>query len=71
LFIVHRLTIAQDALNTFKSVFGTEKTLGVYSGQRRELECDFVFSTIQTIWKKTHLENFEKDHFDYIIIDGI
>ncbi|MFT6802877.1 MAG: superfamily II DNA or RNA helicase, partial [Salibacteraceae bacterium] len=32
-------------------------------------ECDFVFSTIQTIWKKTHLENFEKDHFDYIIID--
>jgi superfamily II DNA or RNA helicase len=28
-----------------------------------------VFSTIQTISKSAHLENFSKDHFDYIIID--
>lgn len=69
LFVVHRLTIAQDSLNTFKSVFGNEKTMGLYSGDKRELDCDFVFSTIQTISKYSHLENFSKDHFDYIIID--
>jgi hypothetical protein len=28
-----------------------------------------VFSTIQTISKENHLDNFSKDHFDYIIID--
>lgn len=69
LFVVHRLTIAKDALNTFKSVFGDVKTMGLYSGNQRELECDFVFSTIQTISKANHLDNFAKDHFDYIIID--
>ncbi|MCX6228154.1 MAG: DEAD/DEAH box helicase family protein [Bacteroidia bacterium] len=69
LFIVHRLTIAKDALNTFKNVFGKDKTMGLYSGNQRELDCDFVFSTIQTISKVNHLDNFSQDHFDYIIID--
>jgi superfamily II DNA or RNA helicase/HKD family nuclease len=69
LFVVHRLTIAKDALNTFKNVFGADKTFGLYSGEKRDLECDFVFSTIQTISKFSHLENFSKQHFDYIIID--
>lgn len=69
LFVVHRLTIAKDSLKTFRRVFGKDKTMGLYSGEKRELECDFVFSTIQTISKSAHLENFAKEHFDYIIID--
>lgn len=69
LFVVHRLTIAKDSLNTFRRVFGKDKTMGLYSGEKRELECDFVFSTIQTISKSTHLESFSKNHFDYIVID--
>ncbi|MFC4739649.1 DUF3427 domain-containing protein [Flavobacterium ponti] len=69
LFVVHRLTIAKDSLKTFQKVFGTTRTMGLYSGDKRELECDFMFSTIQTISKLSHLENFAKDHFDYIIID--
>lgn len=69
LFVVHRLTIAENSLKTFKKVFGNNKTLGLYSGDNRDLNCDFVFSTIQTISKPTHLENFSKEYFDYIIID--
>lgn len=37
--------------------------------KKRELDCDFIFSTIQTISKAEHLGSFKKDHFDYIIID--
>ena len=69
LFVVHRLTIAKDSLNTYAKVFGSDKKLGLYSGEKRELECDFVFSTIQTISRNEHLENFDKNHFDYIVID--
>ncbi len=69
LFVVHRLTIAKNSLKTFQKVFGKEKSMGLFSGDKRELDCDFVFSTIQTISKFAHLENFQKDHFDYIIID--
>jgi superfamily II DNA or RNA helicase len=32
--------------------------MGLYSGEKRELECDFA--TIQTISKSAHLENFQK-----------
>lgn len=69
LFVVHRLTIAKDAQRTFKKVFGKGKSMGLYSGDKKELDCDFIFSTVQTISKSTNLENFSEDHFDYIIID--
>ena len=69
LFVVHRLRIAKDSLKTFQSVFGNNKSMGLYSGNQRDLDSDFVFSTIQTISKANHLDNFPEDHFDYIIID--
>lgn len=69
LFVVHRLTIAKDSLDTFRAVFGSQKTMGLYSGSDRDLECDFVFSTVQTISKSSHLNKFNRKQFDYIIID--
>lgn len=69
LFVVHRLNIAQNALNTFHRVFKETKSLGLYSGNERELKADFIFSTIQTISREEHLNKFAKNHFDYIIID--
>lgn len=69
LFIVHRTNIAQKALDTFKSIFHDTKTMGMYSGNKRELDKDFIFSTIQTISRPEHLNQFDKKHFDYIVID--
>jgi superfamily II DNA or RNA helicase/HKD family nuclease/phage repressor protein C with HTH and peptisase S24 domain len=69
LFVVHRLNIAKKAMKTFQTVFGSTKTMGLYSGQKRELDKDFIFSTVQTISKSNHLEQFSTDYFDYIIID--
>lgn len=69
LFVVHRLNIAEDALETFKTIFKDKRTYGIYSGNRKELDADFVFSTVQTISRQEHLFNFKKDTFDYIVID--
>ena len=69
LFVVHRLTIAKKAMETYKSMFGNQFTMGLYSGDEREIEADFIFSTIQTISKEEHLTRFKADHFDYIVID--
>lgn len=69
LFIVHRLTIAKKAMATYKSMFGNQFTMGLYSGDEREIEADFIFSTIQTISKEEHLTRFKADYFDYIVID--
>ena len=69
LFVVHRANIAHAAMKTFKTVFGNSTSMGFYSGNRREKESDFIFSTVQTISKQEHLEQFSADHFDYIVID--
>ncbi|MEZ4907199.1 MAG: DEAD/DEAH box helicase family protein [Saprospiraceae bacterium] len=43
--------------------------MGLYSGKHQDVDCDFLFSTVQTISKEDHLTNFSKRYFDYIIID--
>jgi superfamily II DNA or RNA helicase/HKD family nuclease/phage repressor protein C with HTH and peptisase S24 domain len=69
LFVVHRLNIAQHSLETFKKLFKNDRTFGIYSGDKKELKKDFIFSTVQTISKEENLQLFEKNAFDYIIID--
>ena len=69
LFVVHRANITQKAMESFKRIFGDQKTMGLYSGKSREKEADFLFSTVQTINREEHLKQFSKDYFDYIIID--
>lgn len=69
LFIVHRANIAKAAMESFKMIFGGSKSMGMYSGSRKESDADFLFSTIQTISKQEYLINFKQDHFDYIVID--
>ncbi len=69
LFLVHRRTIAEKALNSFQEVLGDNYTYGLYSGNIRESDSNFLFSTIQTMSRENHLEQFDRDSFDYIIID--
>ena len=71
LFIIHREQIARDAMDSFKTIFGDSKTMGIYSGSTKNKNCDFIFSTIQTLSKDSTLSQFSPDHFDYIIIDEV
>ncbi len=68
LFIVHRENIAKAAMRTFKKVFGTTKKMGMFTGNNKD-EADYLFATVQTISKQSYLDNFEPNHFDYIVID--
>ena len=69
LFVVHRENIARAALKSYRKIFGQSKTMGFYTGNVKEAESDFIFSTIQTISKEINHQIFKKDHFDYIVID--
>lgn len=69
LFVVHREQIARNAMESFKHVFGEERTFGMYTGNRQDKEADFIFSTIQTLSKEYHYTQFEPNTFDYIIYD--
>ena len=67
LYIVHEGSILRRSLETFQDVFGGQKVCGMYSGEAKETEADFLFSTNVSMCK--NLDVFKKDEFDYIIID--
>ncbi len=71
LFIIHREQIAKDAMNSFWKVTGDRYTMGLLTGTKKNVEADFIFSTIQTLSKDEVLSSFDKDTFDYIVIDEV
>lgn len=70
LFVVHKDMILEEAMKTFMHVFGTTRTYGIYTGQQKDgLNADFLFAT--NIIMSTHLDLFDPQEFDYIVIDEV
>ena len=67
LYIVHEASILKKALETFQSVFGPDVYCGLYTGQSKELDADFLFAT--NVLMARDLELFSPDAFEYIVID--
>lgn len=70
LFVVHRKSIALKAMETFQTLI-KDKSMGIFSGSQRDLEKDYIFSTVQTIHKPEYRSLFKKNEFEYIIIDEV
>lgn len=68
LFIIHRENIARKSMKTYKEMM-PHKTVGLLTGNEKSFKADYIFATIQTLVK--YKEKFERDHFDYIIIDEV
>lgn len=69
LFVVHREQIAKQSIRSYKRIFGSSRTFGLVSGSSRELDADFIFSTMQMMTKPEVHSQFHKDDFDIIILD--
>lgn len=71
LFVVHREQIAKQAMASFQNVFGDTKRMGLLSGNSKDFEADFLFSTMQMMAKPEVREKFAREEFDVIIIDEV
>lgn len=68
LFLVHREEILRSAERTFrKLVKNKQKTTGLLTGSSKDINADYLFSTIQSM--NIHLDKFSRDEFQYIVID--
>lgn len=67
LYIVHEGSILMKSYETFSRVFGSDRSYGIFNGEYKEQDADFVFSTNVTM--ANSLELFEPHTWDYIIID--
>ena len=71
LFLVHREQIAKQSIEAYKHVFSDHEKFGLLSGNSKQTEKDYLFSTIQTMSKDDVYTSFDKDHFDYIVVDEV
>lgn len=67
LYIVHEGSILKRSLSTFQTIFGGDVFMGEYTGEHKDLDASFLFSTNVSMCRS--LELFDKKQFDYIIID--
>ncbi|MCH8493586.1 MAG: DEAD/DEAH box helicase family protein [Idiomarina sp.] len=68
LFVAHREEILLQAQRTFSALF-PNKSIGFYNGNNKDLEADFLFASVQSLGKLAHLNDFHREHFDYVVVD--
>lgn len=67
LFLVHRENILIKAKQSFETILPQINSFGLYTGNKKEQDKNYLFSTIQTM--SSNFLEFSQDFFEYIIID--
>lgn len=68
LFVAHREEILLQAEESFQRVLPNAR-VGRYSGQQRDRDADLLFASVQTVGRSRHLDTFDPQHFEYIVVD--
>ncbi|MDK9860405.1 DEAD/DEAH box helicase [Staphylococcus equorum] len=71
LFVVHNEGILNRAIDEFKKVLSqsNDADFGLLTGKNKDINAKYLFATIQTLSNENIYDQFEKDHFDYIVFD--
>jgi HKD family nuclease len=68
LFVAHRDEILSQALATYRRIRPAAR-FGRYTGTEKIPDADVLFASVQTLHQAHHLEQFDRDAFDYVVID--
>lgn len=73
LFLAHREQILIEASKSFNKIIPASKEIkyGLFSGNIKNLDANYLFATVQTLSQSEHLNKFPSDYFDYIVIDEV
>jgi superfamily II DNA or RNA helicase/HKD family nuclease len=69
LFLAHREQLLNQAEESFKEVIGNNIDTGILSGNKKNFNSKYLFSTMNMMAKENIQQRFDSDSFDYIIID--
>lgn len=67
LFLVHRQRILDASLESFEKILGSHYTYACYQPSDESKDATCLFAMCSTMVR--HLDEFDKDAFDYIVID--
>src|SRR5690606_17226468 len=68
LFVAHREEILSQAKQSFERVH-PDRSSAFYKASEKGTDADFIFASIYTLGSQYHLDQFEKDAFDLIVVD--
>ncbi|WP_341201251.1 DEAD/DEAH box helicase family protein [Planomicrobium okeanokoites] len=68
LFVAHREEILFQAKQSFQHVH-PDRTSAFYNASEKQTDADFIFASIYTLGSQYHLDRFEADAFDLIVVD--
>lgn len=68
LFVAHREEILTQAKQSFQHVH-PDRSSAFYKASEKRTDADFIFASIYTLGSQYHLDQFEKDAFDLIVVD--
>lgn len=69
LFLVHRGQLAKQTKKSYERVFDKSVSMGLVGAGYNDYDKDYVFATVQTLNRDTHLFQYQPDTFDCIILD--
>ena len=69
LFLVHRGQLARQTKKSYEKVFAESVSMGLVGAGYHEYDADYIFATVQTLNRDEHLLQYEKDAFDWIVLD--
>lgn len=69
LFLVHRATLAKQAMVSFRNVFEETKTMGIVGAGYSDYQADYIFAMVETLHKEDNLKRFNPEDFDCIVLD--
>ncbi|MCR5847626.1 MAG: DEAD/DEAH box helicase [Lachnospiraceae bacterium] len=69
LFLVHRGQLARQTKRSYEKVFNKSVSMGLVGAGYSEYDKDYIFATVQTLNRDTHLFEYKPDEFDCIILD--
>jgi superfamily II DNA or RNA helicase len=67
LYLSHQAVILEQALRSFRRVFGDYRSYGRFDADHHDLEADFLFGTFQSVVRS--LQRFDPSAFDYLVVD--
>ncbi len=69
LFLAHREQILDQSIESYSKVLGEHIYYGKLCNGYKDVEADYLFSTVQSMSKESVLATFSRNAFDYIVID--
>ncbi|MFR4319374.1 MAG: DEAD/DEAH box helicase family protein [Eubacterium sp.] len=69
LFLVHRGQLARQTKKSYEKVFGKTVSMGLVGAGYHEYDKDYIFATVQTLNRDSHLMEYRSRAFDCIVLD--